>query len=285
MIVRLSGGLGNQFFQYAFGRAYSEKTGERMDLDTWSFYRDKLRNYELDNYNIKKGKKRFWRRVFCNIVWELKTHIGHTAWLEKLAKMECEKENFLLQDIKLKDAYVVGYWHNVKFFDEYSHILRNELKYTGEISEVQRNLIETMKQEQSVAMHVRRTDHLVGQCKKIYADIEKEYYLSAMEYLKEQVGDVQIYVFSDDIQWCKKEYADIENLIFIDSSISVSPHTDMELMRNCKHFIITNSTFSWWSSYLAKYEEKIIVAPKRWLVDDDKDRKMIDALARDYILI
>ena len=285
MIVRLAGGLGNQFFQYAFGRVHAEKTGEELSLDTWAFHRDKLRNYELDKYNIKKSKQRFWRRVFCNIVWELKSHIGHTRWLEKIVKMECEKENFLLQEITTKDAYAVGYWHNVKFFDAYADMIKSELRYNGVLSDKQKEMIKTMQNEQSVAMHIRRTDHLSNTCKKIYADIEKQYYLSAIEYLQKQVGKVQIYVFSDDIEWCKKEYADTENLIFIDGSISASPHTDVELMRNCKHFIITNSTFSWWSSWLAEYENKIIVAPKRWLVDDEKDRKMIEALAKDYILL
>lgn len=285
MIVRLSGGLGNQFFQYAFGRAYEEKNGERLDLDTWSFYRDKLRNYELDNYNIKKGKKRFWRRVFCNIVWELKTHIGHTAWLEKLAKMECEKEVFLVQDIDIKDAYMVGCWQNVKYFEEYSDIIKKELTYKGALTDVQKDLITNMKKEQSVAMHIRRADYLTATCKKIYADVDKAYYLDALEYIRKMSGELKIYIFSDDIEWCKQEFADLENCIFVDNTISATQYTDLEIMRSCKHFIIANSTFSWWGAYLAEYENKIIVAPKRWLVNDVSNQRIIDALAKDYILI
>lgn len=285
MIVRLSGGLGNQFFQYAFGRAYSEKTGERMDLDTWSFYRDKLRNYELDNYNIKKGKKRFWRRVFCNIVWELKTHIGHTAWLEKLAKMECEKEVFLMQDIEVKNAYVVGCWQNVKYFEEYSGVIKDELIYKGELTDIQNELIADMKKEQSVAMHIRRTDYLTPTCKKVYADISKEYYLNALKYIQKMVGKIKIYIFSDDIEWCKQEFASLDNVVFVDNLISVTPYADLELMRNCKYFITANSTFSWWGAYLADYDKKIIVAPKRWLVNDMANQRIVDALAKDCILI
>lgn len=285
MIVRLSGGLGNQFFQYALGRVHMEKTGERLDLDTWSFYRDKLRNYELDNYNIKKGKKRFWRRVFCNIVWELKTHIGHTAWLERLAKMECEKEVFLMQDLGAKDAYVIGFWQNVNYFDDYADVLKKELTYKGDLTDVQKNLIEDMKKEQSVAMHIRRADYLTASCKKIYADVDKVYYLTALQYIRKLSGELKVYIFSDDIEWCKQEFADLENCLFVDNTISATPYTDLELMRNCKHFIIANSTFSWWGAYLAECENKVIVAPKRWLVNDISNQRIIDALAKDCVLI
>lgn len=286
MIVRLSGGLGNQFFQYAFGRAYAEKTGEELSLDTWSFYRDKLRNYELDNYNIKKGKKRFWRRVFCNIVWELKTHIGHTGRLEKLVKMECEKENFLLQEIETKDAYAVGYWHNVQYLKKIQDMLVEEFHYIGELTTTQRTLIAEMQKEKAVAMHIRRGDYLSEACSKIYVNLEKDYYKKALEYImttKTNVG--RIYVFSDDIAWCKAEYKDLENAVFIDETISTNQYTDMELMQNCAYFIIANSTFSWWASWLSQSEGKVIVAPKNWYVNNEKNEKAINALMGECVLM
>lgn len=285
MIVRLSGGLGNQFFQYAFGRAYEEKTGEEVSFDTWSFYRDKLRNYELDNYNIKKCKKRFLKRFFCNIVWELKTHIGHTEWLEKFVKMECEAELFMTQIISTEDAYVVGFWQNEDYFSDYLKMIKSELIYNGPISGKQSEIIEKMRSEQSVAMHIRRTDYLSDVGKTIYEKIDKAYYLSALEYLRNRVGDIQVYIFSDDIAWCKNEYSDIENLIFIDDSISTSQHTDMEMMRNCKHFVIANSTFSWWGAWLADYANKIVISPKKWFVDSKINENIMTALMKECILL
>lgn len=284
MIVRLAGGLGNQFFQYAFGRAYEEKTGEKVSFDEWSFCRDKLRNYELDNYNIKKGPKRIFRRIICNIVWEIKTHIGAPVWLDKLAKMEYEKEVFELQNDFVKNSYAVGFWQNEEYFSKYTEIIKNELTYNGVLTKRQQEIIREMKSQQSVAMHIRRTDYLTNSGKSVYENISKSYYLAAIEYLHKHLGTTPaIYVFSDDIEWCKKEYEQVANVTFIDEIISNNQHTDMELMRNCKHFIIANSTFSWWGAWRSENKDKVVICPKKWFVDCDSDEQITAALARKCI--
>ena len=286
MIVRLSGGLGNQFFQYAFGRAYEEKTGEKVSFDTWSFFRDKLRKYELDNYVIKKGPKRILRRIVCNIIWELEIHTKLPNWVDKLMRIEYEREVFIPQLDFMKDAYAIGFWQNEDYFFKYEAVIRKELVYKGPLSEKQKEIIQEMSLQQAVAIHIRRTDYLTTGGKKVYENVDKEYYLAAIEYIAAQLGETPVfYVFSDDIEWCKKEFRDIENLIFVDSSISYNQHTDLELMRNCKHFIIANSTFSWWGAWLSENQQKIVVCPKKWLVNCEANTKIINALARNFIQI
>jgi len=142
-------------------------------------------------------------------------------------------------------------------------------------------MIQKMRLQQSVAMHIRRTDYLTAIGKTVYESIDKDYYLVAIKYLSTRLKEKPVfYVFSDDIEWCKNEFKDICDLIIIDSSISDNQHTDLELMRNCKHFIIANSTFSWWGARLAENKQKIIICPKKWMVDCKIDEKIVNALTR-----
>ena len=285
MIIRLTGGLGNQMFEYAFGRAMTTRYGEDLHLDTWAFWNDKLRDYELDKYNIQANGRRYLKRALCNIMWNVKIHFFSIPVLEKCLGMEYEKEVFGLQEISKNADYLVGCWQNCEYFSEIKNDLRQELKYTGELTLMQLEKIQQMQSEESVAMHIRRGDYLTETCQKIYCNLTKDYYERAIQYLKEQGINPKIYIFSDDINWCKEEYKDWQDVEFIDETLSQNQHTDLELMRNCKHFVIANSTFSWWASWLSENEKKIVIAPSQWFYNKAQNKKVQDALLKETILL
>ena len=54
-IVRISDGLGNQLFQYAFGYGLYRKTGISLIIDP--MYSGKLRHYQLDFFQIDFAKR------------------------------------------------------------------------------------------------------------------------------------------------------------------------------------------------------------------------------------
>ena len=119
-----------------------------------------------------------------------------------------------------------------------------------------------------MAVHVRHGDYLSPQNRNTYVCLPFNYYQKAISYLEEKIENLTIYVFSDDINWCKQQFQFTKNVVFIDESISNSAQVDFELMRNCKHFVIANSTFSWWPAWLAANHDKIVIAPKTWFYDE-----------------
>lgn len=70
-----------------------------------------------------------------------------------------------------------------------------------------------------------------------------------------------------------------ENVIFVPQSMPV--YETLRLMAHCKHFILSNSTFSWWGQFLSKYNDKIVVSPKRWNNDGYKTQ----LIQKDWVLI
>lgn len=110
----------------------------------------------------------------------------------------------------------------------------------------------------SVAVHVRRTDYLTN---PLFADLTAtDYYERAMALFPGE----RFIVCSDDIAWCKKKWPGNPQVRFSELKTDLD---DMNLMASCKHNIIANSSFSWWSAYLNPYEGKRVVYPKLWHTD------------------
>jgi hypothetical protein len=283
VIVKITGGLGNQMFQYALGRAISIRRNEELVLDTMSYIKDKKRGFELDNYNVNYKSKNPFRGIIYDFIYKAL----NKQPIYRPKSILSEKKTFQFdKDVLSENAkYLVGYWQNPEYFDNIRRFLLKEFEYNGHISELQQNMIKKIKSENSVAIHIRRGDYLETNNKSIYESMDLAYYMKAIEYLKREHNNLTFYFFSDDIDWCKENFCLDDKVTFVDSSISSSQHIDMLLMKSCNHFVIANSTFSWWAAWLSDNNGKIVIAPKNWYRDIEKNSSAKELLLNDWVII
>lgn len=262
--VRVNGGLGNQMFQYATARALATKYHTDLILDINEFDRYELRNFELDKFKIRASivnKNYLVKKIFKKLNL---TKLVPNYYLEKSLKYDSELNNCT------KNAYLEGYFQNERYFklirDELlvDFIIKDSLSsYTHEL----KNLIENSKN--SVSLHIRRGDYISNnQTNSTHGTCSLEYYDKAIGYIKNQIGDLKIFVFSDDVEW-SKENLKYDNIYFVEADKNKIPHEDIYLMSLCNHNIIANSSFSWWGAWLNNNNEKIVIAPKRWFLDKE----------------
>lgn len=96
----------------------------------------------------------------------------------------------------------------------------------------------------------------------------EEYFQRGIRYIRSRHKNATIFFFSDDIEWVKKNIK-VEGPAYYESGKDTL-WEKMLLMSSCKHFVISNSTFSWWAQYLSQNNDKIVVAPTRWRADDNR---------------
>ena len=102
-----------------------------------------------------------------------------------------------------------------------------------------------------------------------------DYYQKAIKYINDKVGDIQLFVFSNDILWAKENLKTDQEINFVDNNTEENGYEDMRLMSLCRHHIIANSSFSWWGDWLGTAEDKIVVAPKKWMANEQSGHEDI----------
>jgi hypothetical protein len=230
-VVKLIGGLGNQLFQYAFGKSLaSYGVGVKFDKSWYNEETDPPRPYRLDKFcvDVKLGRAFPNQRVIV--------------------------EKYFHEMKEVDNCYFKGYWQYPKYYKNMIPLLKNEFKvkeefYTPEFLSLKEKIINC----DAVSIHVRRGDYVT---KSGYYALPFNYYIEAIAKTK---GD--LFIFSDDIDWCKnqfkQEYFD-RNITFI----HLEDYLDFELIKLCNTKILANSTFSLWTAYLS--EESTTIMPKNW---------------------
>jgi hypothetical protein len=153
-------------------------------------------------------------------------------------------------------AYIDGYLINPKYF---SYEL-GQRSFLGNLDEFA-DLAALIRETNSVSIHIRRGDYVNLE---EYPKYGVEYVLKAIELIEERIGEGQYFVFTDDVDWVSSELKVIKRKFIIVSARTREAWDDMELMRLCKHNIISNSTFSWWGAFLNSNLDKIVIMPKVW---------------------
>lgn len=289
IIVKLMGGMGNQMFQYAFGRSLSLKKGISLKLDL-GFLLDRtpkknfvFRDYDLPIFNCnpqilsEEDKKSF----FGNFIMANK-------YINKLLPVKNRRfyteKHFQYDPNVLKlndDIYLEGYWQSYKYFSEFESTIRKDFSFNHKLNEEEEVINQKILSTNSVCVNVRRTDFIVN---SFHGVCNVDYFKKGLGYISKSESELNIFVFSDDIEWCK-ENLDFEfPTNFIEHKYAGKKFQSyLQLMTNCNHFVIPNSSFGWWAAWLANYEEKLIIVPKKWFNDNSINTK--DLILDEWIKI
>jgi len=277
IIIKLTGGLGNQMFQYALylklrfmGKEVKlddlteyEKTNPRPNM-LWCFdsaYEAASRE-EIDR--LTDG--------FMSISHRMKRKLLGRKSLE-YREADC---NYDEQILKKDPAYLTGYFQSERYFKDIEDRVRQAFSFshriwegldTGLIQKLQ-NYRKRIDSSLSVSLHIRRGDYLDSS--EVYGGIcTEEYYLGAVTYIKDRYPEALFFVFSNDTEWTadwiRRRYGGDESFVIVEGTDEDKGYLDLFLMSRCRHHIIANSSFSWWGAWLNPNKEKTVIAPSKWL--------------------
>jgi len=269
IIVNLTGGLGNQMFQYAFGRAIAEKYKTNLKLHFANALFNTQREFELGVFNIsatlatvgdlqKFGIMR--NRIFNRFLYLLDER--YKIQFNKHVVTQRYPYVFNSDYLSTKnDSYIQGYWQDERYFKEIENIIRKEFTPKKKLDEKNIKILEQIQASTSVSIHVRRGDYITNKANMLQF-IGLDYYVDAIKQIEKSMPNSEYFVFSDDISWCKDNFKQITNKThFIDHNKGKDAYKDIVLMSACKHNIIANSTFSWWGGWLNQNKNKICIKP------------------------
>lgn len=231
--VVLVGGLGNQMFQIAAAYAYCKRQGLRLVI-------------AADTGGIPK-RPVYWDSFLTNC----KRYIGSASpgplWREP---------SFSYTEILRGASVLQGYFQSSRYFADSSADIR-EL-FTP--SEAVRDAVRTkysylLSHHPYVIIHVRRGDYF-DKGSEHHGILTPAYYRKAMALFP----DAFFLVFSDDPTWCRAQPWLSGTTIMDEPDECVALH----FMSQFGHYILSNSSFSWWAAWLSTANKKKVVVPDTW---------------------
>jgi len=270
IIVRIRGGLGNQLFGYAFGKNLSMQNNCELVLDYYNaFEYDKYkykRKFELNKFNTHFSYANNYQLLYP--FEKIQRNILKFYSFFKIEDYKIYLENFTFgydnkyENLKpIKFRFFDGMWQSEKYFYKIKKILQKEINPKYELDKKNQMILNEIKDTNSIGMHVRFFDNIFS---TEYHNVSKNYYDNAINYIKKRIKNPKFYIFSDDPKNIKfKINLNQINFKIVDKNLdNQDNYKDLLLMKECKNFIIANSTFSWWAAWLALNKEKIIICPK-----------------------
>lgn len=285
IFLKLTDGLGNQMFQYAFARYVQTVYGGKIYLDITKLGKRHVRSYGLDIFELNKDVVippriiQYLSRLYTKLIrlfltrvmgWSILTEEGYHNFI----RVGYYTTNGFYQHFSFRKTFVPikfvrGYYQNPTYFKDISQIIRQELrlKETKRSDAVEALAVE-LRSCNSICLHIRRGDFLKYDKFNVCTE---DYYKKGIAYVRSQSPNTKVYVFSNthkDIEWIRANYHLGSDINYVDMGNSEAD--DLYLMMQCRHFVISNSTYSWWAAYLSDHLNKIVVAPKPWVNSDEQ---------------
>jgi len=274
IILGIKGGFANQLFQYSVGYSVAKRNNFSLKLDLSFFnetkfksaWRINLLNVEIIEANISETKylknENNPRNYFYKFSkkFDLRSKYNKATHYIDNEGFKPEYRFHLINTTK----YMEGWFPKPGYFNEFRHDLIKMYTPKFRLSEEYLSLLNSILTTDSVSIHVRRGDYVDN---KIFLTKGRDYYTAAIKSVVQKLQKPSFYVFSDDIEWCRENLSDIHDCNFIKLGNNNADLEEFFLMKNCKHNVIANSSFSWWAAYLNENPSKIVIAPKVWYKD------------------
>lgn len=302
--IDYTGRLGNQLFTYAFMRCLIERRQVKDEPIIANFKRtlngskeegfeDSLRYFNVLPYQTEQQDlvlhhgsiiqkilyllyMMCWRisLLYCNDSFMTTVE----RWIEKhgLFFSGASDKALPISTLQQNKVFIRGYYEDKDYFDSIRPILLKE--FTPKEPPLPQNnvLYEAAAKTNSVCISVRRGDYLNKEYKDNFFVCDEEYFRKAIHKICERVENPTLIFFSNDIQWVREHLYFEGYPCFYESGQDPVWET-LRLMYSCHHFIISNSTFSWWAQYLGRRADKIIISPSSWFANPQWHSNLIDS--------
>ena len=283
----MRGRLGNQMFQYAMIRQIQETNGnkDKIYLNFSKFVYNKNFENELKYFKVKEYEEKDKLNIsifqliviyYYKIIKRIIRFVDPDNYYVKRHKLEDKIKNKLMKigiywmedgyleinKTNKKNKIAIGHFESSKNFNDIKDKLLEEFEPIEKPLKKNKKLYDVINSTNSVCISIRRGDFVTNKkFAKRFNVCDINYYKKAVQLIKEKVENPTFIIFSDDIKWCR-ENLNIENAYFEDGTDPI--WEKLRLMYSCKHFIISNSTFSWWAQYLSRNDKKVVIAPSKW---------------------
>lgn len=305
-IIRMSGGLANQMFQYALYLKL-RSMGREVKFDDINEYRGEgARPIMLSLFGIDYPRAS-WEEIteFTDGSMELLKRLRRGLF-GRQAREYREKGFYDPQVLGFEDMYLRGEFKSEKYFEDIREEVRalyqfpelDEMHLPEKLDRSTRACLDAIESSEAVGIHMYRSDSRLDE--ELYEGIcTEKYYEGAVRFVQEKCPDAVFYIFSNEPKWVKnwvehliecqiKEGMDREEIsamrkrfIMVVANTEYTSYLDMMLMSKCRHNIISNSSFGWWASWINDNPEKIVVAPDRW----ENDRESGEVYTQGMVLV
>lgn len=290
VVVRLTGGLGNQMFQYAAGRALADRLNTELLLDARAFEHGfALRPYTPRAYALSPFKLRARlanaQELKAWPAWAVEIGMRLRIARPLFRRWHFEPAITYDPDVAALQAPVclVGYWQSERYFADRADAIRADFTLRQPLSDASAELLERARSDHSVGLHVRRGDFVsLDNAAQMHGLCSLDYYRRAIALVRARCPDCRLLVFSDDPTWARAQLPLDASALFVTGN-DASPEQDLALMRACKHHIIANSSFSWWAAWLGYSPQQIVIAPAPWYANPKMDARDLAVSRWQYI--
>lgn len=293
IIVKPVGGLASQLHKYAVGKALADMHDVELKLDLSWFdntpEQDTAWDFRLDKFNlsIQIATDKEIQRLKPNWLQFKISNAFKKVFGKGLRFGSYSNESFLATDCFMglpSDVYIEGEFLGYKYLQSIKEELQSEVQYRLGTSKKMDAYLKKMEQslKPTVSIHFRRGDFISNpNAANFHCLCSNDFYMSAIQALEDKFDFLNIMVFSDEIEWVESNFSfggrDIE---FVKG---LEDFEEFQLMSMCEHNIISNSGFSWFSSWLNR-NENIIVAPLNWVKDRDINHMFVDEISSDNVV-